>query len=119
MSGVTNKPKVAQDPKSGRFLPGNNGGTGRPRGSRVKLEEEFVADLCAAWQVHGKQALEIVATKEPTKFAQICASVLPKHSHHTVEKLELKSDAELAAIIQAGLGARSLPNRTMPDTKLN
>jgi hypothetical protein len=111
------KPTQLRDAK-GHFLVGNKPLAGRPRGSRNKLEEDFVADLCAAWQVHGKQALETVATKEPVKFAQICASVLPKHSHHTVEKLELKSDAELAAIIQQGLeGARSLPNRTAPDTK--
>jgi hypothetical protein len=103
---VADKPRGLRDSK-GRFLVGNKPPGGRPLGSRNKLEEDFVADLCDAWRVHGKAALETVATKEPTKFAQICASVLPKHSHHTVEKLELKSDAELAAIIQAGLGDRA------------
>jgi hypothetical protein len=114
---VSNMPNVAQDPKSGRFLPGNNGGTGRPRGSRVKLEEALVADVCDVWERRGKAALEELATKDPAKFAQVAVALVPKHTHHKVEKLELQSDAELVAIIQRGLDARSLPSQTTPDTK--
>jgi hypothetical protein len=114
-------PKPQRD-KTGRFDTGHKAsGPGRPRGSRVKLEEEFLSDLCAIWTVHGKTALETAAIKEPVKFAQIAASILPKHSHHTHERLELKSDAELAAIIAAGLEQRSvaqpLPNAVDTETK--
>jgi hypothetical protein len=115
---------VADKPQrngKGQFLKGAIGLGGRKPGSRVKLEEAFVADLCASWAIHGPVVLETLATKEPAQYAKIAASVLPKHSHHTVEKLELKSDAELAAIIQAGLGERSatsvLPMNSKQDTK--
>jgi hypothetical protein len=116
---VTDKP---QRDKTGRFVTGHKAsGPGRPRGSRVRLEEEFLSDLCAVWAVHGKAALETAAIKEPVKFAQVAASILPKHSHHTHERLELKSDAELAAIIAAGLEqravAQTLPNAGDQDTK--
>lgn len=105
------KPQDDSRDEKGRFLKGaKRPGAGRPVGSRVKLEEVFVADLCDAWRTHGKAALDVVATKEPAKFAQIAASILPKHSHHTHERLELKSDAELAAIIAAGLENRQKPS---------
>ena len=42
------KPKPAQDEK-GRFVPGNNGGAGRPKGSRNLLGEAFIADLYEHW----------------------------------------------------------------------
>jgi hypothetical protein len=42
------KPKPEQDEK-GRFVPGNNGGGGRPIGSRNQLGEAFIVDLYADW----------------------------------------------------------------------
>jgi hypothetical protein len=73
---------------------------GRPKGSRVKLEEVFVADMVEAWKLYGKEALERTAAKEPSKFAQIAASVLPKQTQTTrVHKLELMTDRELAELL--------------------
>jgi hypothetical protein len=110
---VTDKPVADKqhnaDDTAGRnvvgrpFKPGQSGNPkGRPVGSRVKLEEVFVADLVDAWRVHGKVALDAVATKEPAKFAQIAASVLPKQTQQTrIHKLELMTDKELAELLQA------------------
>jgi hypothetical protein len=85
------------------FKPGQSGNpAGRPKGSRHKLEEVFVADLVEAWKLHGKAALDTVATKEPAKFAQIAASVLPKQTQNTrIHKLELMTDRELAELLEA------------------
>jgi hypothetical protein len=85
------------------FKPGQSGNPkGRPVGSRVKLEEIFVADMVEAWRIHGKSALERTAEKEPAKFAQIAASVLPKQTQQTrIHKLELMTDKELAELLQA------------------
>ena len=84
----------------GRFQRGNTVAVGN-KGSRRRLEEDFVRDLCAAWQQHGKAALDIVANREPAKFVQIAASVLPKHTNATsMHKLEMMSDTELASIIE-------------------
>jgi hypothetical protein len=93
--------KVSKGPH--RFKPGQSGNpAGRPVGSRVKLEEVFVADLVEAWKLHGKAALDTVATKEPAKFAQIAASVLPKQTQNTrIHKLELMTDRELAELLEA------------------
>jgi len=38
------------DPKTKRFLPGNNASRGRPKGSRNKLGEAFLQDMQEAWQ---------------------------------------------------------------------
>jgi hypothetical protein len=85
------------------FKPGQSGNpAGRPKGSRVKLEEIFVADLVEAWKVHGKAALDIVASVDPAKFCQIAATVLPKQTQQTrIHKLELMTDKELAELLEA------------------
>ncbi len=53
------KSKPTQDEK-GRFLPGNNGGTGRPKGSRNKLGEAFIDDLYQDWQANGAETIACV-----------------------------------------------------------
>jgi hypothetical protein len=85
------------------FKPGQSGNPkGRPVGSRVKLEEIFVADMVEAWKLYGKEALATTAQKEPAKFAQIAATVLPKQTQNTrIHKLELMTDKELAELLQA------------------
>jgi len=50
------KPKPEQDEK-GRFIAGNSGNGGRKPGSRAKLGEAFVADLCADWEKHGIETI--------------------------------------------------------------
>jgi hypothetical protein len=101
------------------FKKGQSGNPlGRHIGSRNKLDADFTAALQQDFAAHGPEAVRLVRETEPATYLKVIASVLPKQSHHTIEKLELKSDAELAAIIQQGLnGARSLPSQTAPDTK--
>jgi hypothetical protein len=89
-----------KDPKTGRFLPGNSGFGGRPKGARSKLTTEFFEDFYATWQQHGAQALKEVAEKSPRDFVRAAAMLMPK-------EVELKSplneltDAELADLIAA------------------
>jgi hypothetical protein len=69
---------------------------GRPKGSRNKLSEEFLADFFDAWTTHGKQALEEMATKNPTMFVRVAASLIPQHFKFDDEhKLAGLSDEEL------------------------
>ena len=67
-----------RDEKTGRFLPGNSGFGGRPRGSRNKLGEAFLEDLRDAWEEHGAIALARCAQEEPGQFCRIVAGLLPK-----------------------------------------
>ena len=64
-----------KDPNTGRFLPGNSGFGGRPKGARSKLTTEFFADFYAAWQKHGAKAL-----KEWLRKALGTSSVQPQCS---------------------------------------
>jgi hypothetical protein len=85
------------------FKPGQSGNpAGRPKGSRHKLETIMLEDMVEAWKLHGKAALEAVATKEPAKFVQVAATILPKQTQNTrIHKLELMTDRELAELLEA------------------
>src|SRR5258708_38099683 len=62
------------------WKPGQSGNpAGRPKGSRNKLSEEFFADVLDVWTMHGKAALEKMATNETSKFVMMVASLIPRH----------------------------------------
>jgi hypothetical protein len=67
-----------RDSKTGRFLPGNSGLGGRPKGARSKLGEAFLEDLRDAWNAHGIEALRRCATEEPSQFCRIISNLLPR-----------------------------------------
>jgi hypothetical protein len=91
-----------RDAKSGRFLPGNSGFGGRPRGARSKLGEAFIADLHDVWERHGIAALEATAKKKPAEFCRIIASLLPQNVNLSValdaSDFATKYQAALAAL---------------------
>lgn len=57
------------------FQPGN---PGRPKGSRNKLAEAFIADLVADWEQHGSEAIVQVREERPHEYLKVVASILPK-----------------------------------------
>ncbi len=62
------------------WKPGQSGNpVGRPRGSRNRLSEDFLADVHEAWQVGGKAAITAMREDRPDKFCLMVASLLPKH----------------------------------------
>ncbi len=87
------------DPQTGRFLPGNNASQGRPKGSRNKLGEAFVADLYADWIGHGKEAIEKVRAERPQDYLKVTASILPKQLEVKTDAFDGVSDEELAALV--------------------
>ena len=62
----------------GRFLTGNIGGPGRPKGSRNRLGEHFIEALFQDWSKHGPLVIERVRESNPAIYLKIVASLLPQ-----------------------------------------
>lgn len=120
--------KPEKDEK-GRFVAGNSGNGGRPKGSRNKLGEAFIADLHEDWSENGKAALVACRTENPAAYVKVVASLLPKDVNINVTAINELSDDDLAAALAAareaiavhrtdGAGARSQaegkPARKLP-----
>jgi Family of unknown function (DUF5681) len=61
------------------FRPGQSGNpAGRPRGSKSKLSENFLADLHDCWERHGVAALERCAKEQPEVLVKVIAGLLPR-----------------------------------------
>ncbi len=96
---VTTGQKQAKDT---RFKPGESGNPkGRPKGSRHKLSEAFIAELCADFHAHGSEVIARVREDRPQDYLRIIASILPKDVNVTAPNpLEALSDEELAAALE-------------------
>src|SRR5215467_9622269 len=76
--------------------PGQSGNPlGRPKGSRNRLGEQFVADLYSDWQAHGADVIRRVREERPDQYLKVVVSVLPKELHVKEQPLEEFSDEEL------------------------
>lgn len=95
---------MSNDPQrdeQNRFLTGNNGGPGRPKGSRNKLGEAFLEDMLADWQDNGKAAIVAVREEKPDQYLKVVASVLPKELNIKVSELDELTDDQLARQLRA------------------
>lgn len=93
---MTDRPSPEKDATTGRFVPGNNGGSGRPKGSRNKLAERFIDDLYAEWGTHGREAITAMREEKPGDFVKVVAGVIPKEMNLRVGEFDDMSDDELA-----------------------
>jgi hypothetical protein len=78
-----------------RFLPGNSGLPGRPKGARNKLGEAMLDDLHRHWLKHGNQAIQEVFETRPADYLKIVAMIVSK-----AEDLSLDSEKRDAAVEQ-------------------
>lgn len=97
---MSDKPAPAKDEATGRFLPGNNGGPGRPKGARVTLTEQFLADMLNAWEEKGSKAIDAMIAEKPGDFVKVVASILPKEATLNINDTSDLTDDELAERIR-------------------
>ena len=68
------------------YKPGQSGNpSGRPKGSRNKLGEEFIQKLYADFQEHGEAAIVKVREEKPEHYLKVIAGILPKELKITNE----------------------------------
>jgi hypothetical protein len=94
----------------GRFLTGNIGGPGRPRGSRNRLNEHFITDLLADWEEHGADVISRVRVSEPATYlravALICRPLLHIERDEEPDEFDrLETVDEVMEALAARLGA--------------
>ena len=79
------------------FKPGQSGNpAGRPKGSRVKLGEQFLSDLMADWAGNGAQAIKDMREDKPGDYVKVVAATLPKELNVKVSEIDELSDEQLA-----------------------
>lgn len=95
-SDMGDKPTPEKDAKTGRFLPGNSGNGGRPKGAKSKLSETFLKDMLSAWETGGKTVIEDVMRDKPDVFLRTVASLVPKEMNLNVtDNTEDMTDDEI------------------------
>lgn len=62
----------------GRFVAGNSGNGGRPKGARTKLGEAFLEAMYSDFTEHGVAAIVKVRDEKPDQYLKVVASILPK-----------------------------------------
>lgn len=75
------------------------GNPGRPKGSRNKLGEAFIAALHDDFLEHGVKAIETVRTDRPHEYLKVVASILPKQLEIKEAAFGEFTDEQLAALI--------------------
>lgn len=93
----------------GRLLPGVViNPAGRPKGSRNKLGEAFLADMLADWEDNGVQVIAKVRTEKPDQYLKVVASILPQQLNVKVSEVDELTDEQLTrqlAAVVASLAA--------------
>jgi hypothetical protein len=122
---MTEKPKPEQD-ASGRFVAGNSGNGGRPKGARAVLSEAFLVDMQKAWEASGADVIATVIADRPQDFLKVVASLLPKDINLNVNPADEMTDDQLIqrirsldAVIRPFLsveGAGAVDSGTGPET---
>lgn len=100
--GNNNPDKTGKHPP---FEPGNRMSPGRPKGSRNRLGEAFVAALADDFAEHGIAVIATVRDERPHEYLKVVASLLPKQVEIKEGAFDGIGDEELSALIVAARSA--------------
>ena len=124
---MTDKTDLDQSEKPWLFKPGQSGNLiGRPKGSRSKLQENFLKALSEDFEANGIEAIQTMRQEKPADYVRTIASLMPKQLE--IERpLQEMTDDELTDSIDAlrrfiaqGVGtgsgnpAQSEPTQVLP-----
>jgi hypothetical protein len=73
--------------------------TGRPRGSKNRLNYTFLTALADDFEEHGPGTIRICRIEKPHEYLKIVAGLMPKEFEFTDNRLGELSDDELDAVI--------------------
>lgn len=101
---MTETPKPPAKDENGRFLNGNNGGPGRPKGSsRKELAREFIESMHKAWAKHGDDVLEDIVKSDPATFLRSMVAIMPKELDVNITRYDEMTDDQLKSQFIAAL----------------
>jgi Family of unknown function (DUF5681) len=105
-----------------RWKPGVSANpAGRPKGSRSKLIEAFLAKMNEDFQVHGEAVIAKVRESQPGRYLQCVAALVPAQTQKVESPFADLSDAELDQLQQllAALRAKNVKtlNQAEPATR--
>lgn len=93
--------KPEKDDRTGRFLAGNSGNGGRPKGARNKLGEAFLDALHEDFNEHGQAAIVQVRTEKPDQYLKVIASILPRDLNVNINPNDEMTDEQLIERIRS------------------
>jgi hypothetical protein len=91
-----------------RFVTGGKPGPGRPKGSRNKLQEDFLRDVREAWEERGPAAIQAMIAEKPSEFVKMVAGLMPKEATLNINDHSEMTDGELTERVRA-LAAQLAP----------
>lgn len=100
------------------FAVGQSGNPlGRRKGSRNKISQAFVDEMCASFDEHGRDTIERVRRQHPVEYLKIAAGLIPKSfDPKPTDSLEELTDAQLDLLItitQAQIEAKERGDATV------
>jgi hypothetical protein len=98
-------------PQNANLIPAKPGEVrnpwGRPKGSRNKFGEAFIADFYEDWKAHGVEAIKDMREKSPADYVKVAASIIPKQLEINDLRVEDMSDDELIEFVAAVRSAQA------------